>query len=67
MDPNRRKLLRSVSSAAAMTLIGANGALGASEAAEIDRDASAALQQLYKVDSRATSLRPKAAGILTAL
>jgi lipid-binding SYLF domain-containing protein len=64
MDPNRRNLLRSVSSAAAMALIGAKGALAASEAAEIDRDASAALQRLSAVDRRATSLQPKAAGIL---
>lgn len=64
MDLERRKLFRSVGSAAAMVLIGAESALAATEAAEIDRDASAALQRLYAVDRRATSLRPKAAGIL---
>jgi lipid-binding SYLF domain-containing protein len=64
MDLKRRKLFRSVGSAAAMTLIGAEAALAASEAAEIDRDANAALERLYGVDRRATSLRPKAAGIL---
>jgi lipid-binding SYLF domain-containing protein len=64
MDTDRRKFLRSASSATAMALIGAKAALAASEAAEIDRDASAALQRLYGVDRRAASLRPKAAGIL---
>jgi lipid-binding SYLF domain-containing protein len=62
MDLNRRNLGRSVASA--MALIWAKGALAASEAAEIDRDATAALQRLYGVDRRATSLRPNAAGIL---
>ena len=64
MDTDRRKFLWSASSATAMALIGAKAALAASEAAEIDRDASAALQRLYGVDRRAASLRPKAAGIL---
>jgi hypothetical protein len=63
-DLNRRKFLGSVSSAAAVALIAAKDALAASEAAEIERDANAALQRLYEVDRRATSLRPNAAGIL---
>jgi lipid-binding SYLF domain-containing protein len=47
-----------------MALIEAKDALAASKAAEIDRDASAALQRPYGADRRATSVRPTAAGIL---
>jgi lipid-binding SYLF domain-containing protein len=40
------------------------GALAASDAAEIDRDASAALHRLYTTDHRAADLGRKAVGIL---
>jgi len=47
-----------------MSLIGLRGAEAASEAAEIGRDATAALNRLYHADRRAASLRGKAAAVL---
>jgi lipid-binding SYLF domain-containing protein len=45
-------------------LLGASGAFAASDAAEIDRDAAAALRRLYAAEHRTVSLGQKAAGIL---
>jgi len=41
-----------------------HSALAATEAAQIARDSSAALTRLYRIDRRASSLGPKAEGIL---
>jgi lipid-binding SYLF domain-containing protein len=64
MQHTRRTLLRSAALATSAGLIGSTPALAASEAAEIDRDAAAALGRLYRVDRRAATVRDKAAGIL---
>jgi lipid-binding SYLF domain-containing protein len=64
MQYTRRTLVQSVALATSVGLIGAKSAVAASEAAEIDRDASAALGRLYRLDHRAATLRGKAAGIL---
>ena len=64
MQFTRRNLLGSAVLATSVGLVGSRDALAASEAAKIDRDASAALGRLYRFDHRAASLREKAAGIL---
>jgi lipid-binding SYLF domain-containing protein len=47
-----------------MMLCGARGASAASDAAQIDRDAAAALRKLYAAEHRTVGLGQKAAGIL---
>jgi lipid-binding SYLF domain-containing protein len=64
MHLTRRTLVQSTLLAAPVAAIGARGAAAASDAAEIDRDATAALHRLYAIDHRAAALGPKAAGIL---
>jgi lipid-binding SYLF domain-containing protein len=64
MYPSRRSFIRTAALAGALPLIGITQARAAGEAAEIDRDSAAALQRLYSVDRRASSLGPKAAGIV---
>jgi lipid-binding SYLF domain-containing protein len=61
---SRRKLVHSLSVAGPLSLAATRHADAANEAAQITRDANAALARLYRVDRRATSLRPTAAGIL---
>lgn len=65
MPITRRTAARAAICAVAATALPAwPPAYAASDAAEIDRDATAALERLYRVDRRASSLGPKAAGIL---
>ena len=64
MHFHRRTLLQSAVLAGALPAAGMHAALAASEAAEIDRDSTAALAVLLSVDRRASSLGPRAAGIL---
>ena len=64
MDLTRRRLVQSAVIASSATLIIGRTARAASEAADIDRDSTAALSRLYKIDPNAGSLRTKAAGIL---
>jgi lipid-binding SYLF domain-containing protein len=64
MHPTRRTIIRTAALAGSLPLIGITQARAAGEAAEIDRDSAAALAHLYSVDSRATALGPKAAGIV---
>ena len=59
-----RRNITQAAAATSIALLGIQRAFAASDAAEIDRDATAALDRLYRVDSRAAALRPKAAGIL---
>jgi lipid-binding SYLF domain-containing protein len=61
---SRRRLLVPVMLAAPPLLICASRAFAASDAAEIDRDATAALRLLERKDRRAAALAPKASGIL---
>jgi lipid-binding SYLF domain-containing protein len=64
MNFTRRRVLKTAAGAGSVTLIGLRGAEAASEAAQIDHDATAALNRLYHLDRRAASLRGKATGIL---
>ena len=64
MEMTRRGVIRAIAGAGPVALFGAHAAFGASDAAEIDRDATAALRRLYAVDHRAASLGQKAVGIL---
>lgn len=64
MHLDRRTLLQSVVLAGVLPATDMHAALAASEAAQIDRDSTAALTRLYGIDRRASSLRPNAAGIL---
>ena len=64
MQLRRRTLTQSLVLASSLPLAEMHPALAASEAAEITKDSTAALARLYRVDRRASSLGPKAAGIL---
>ena len=64
MHLRRRNLVQSLVVASSLPLAEMRPAYGASEAAEINGDSTAALARLYRVDRRASSLGPKAAGIL---
>lgn len=64
MSLDRRRLLLSLLGAGALAATETARALAATEAAEIDRDARRALARLYRFDRRASSLGPRAAGIL---
>jgi lipid-binding SYLF domain-containing protein len=64
MSSSRRDVIRAAAAIAPMMLLGAGAAAAASDAAEIDRDAAAALRRLYAADRRAADLGKKAAGIL---
>ena len=64
MNLTRRRAIRTMAAMGPMMLLGAREALAASDAAEISRDAAAALHRLYGADHRAVQLRQKAAGIL---
>jgi len=64
MHLTRRTLVQSSLLAAPFAAISGRRAIAASDAAEIDRDASAALQRLYHIDRRASGLGSKAAGVL---
>ena len=64
MSLTRRNLVQSAGLVAALGALASRPAMAASDAAEIDRDATAALAHLYRIDHNATKLRDKAAGIL---
>jgi lipid-binding SYLF domain-containing protein len=64
MHLHRRTLVQSLVLASSLPLAEMRLAFAASEAAEIDKDSTAALARLYRADRRASSLGPKAAGIL---
>jgi len=65
VDTTRRNIIHIAAAAAAsLVLLGSPHASAASDAAEIDQDATAALTRLYHIDRRAAALRPKAAGVL---
>ena len=61
----RRTLVLGTSLLVPLATFGGRGARAASDAAEIDRDATRAFQQLLREDRRAAALAPKAAGTLT--
>ena len=60
----RRALVLGTSLLGPLATFGGRGARAASDAAEIDRDATRAVQQLLREDRRAAALAPKAAGTL---
>jgi hypothetical protein len=64
MRLTRRSAIQSIVGIGPVVLLGARGASAASDAAEIDRDAAAALRRLYAAEHRTVSLGQKAAGIL---
>jgi lipid-binding SYLF domain-containing protein len=65
MIMTRRNLLYpGLAVTASVLLLPSSRAAAASDAAEIDQDATEALRRLYRVDRRARALGPKAAGIL---
>jgi lipid-binding SYLF domain-containing protein len=64
MNATRRSAIRAISAMGPMMLLGAREAFAASDAAEINRDAAAALHRLNATDHRAVTLGQKAAGIL---
>jgi lipid-binding SYLF domain-containing protein len=63
MKLSRRRTIWSAA-IAGLALFRTKGAPAASDAAEIDRDANAALRRLYTADHRAADLGRKAAGVL---
>ncbi len=64
MRSTRRSAIRTIATMGPMVLMGARAASAASDAAEIDRDAAAALGRLHAADHRTAELGRKAAGIL---
>jgi lipid-binding SYLF domain-containing protein len=60
----RRNIVRGAAVIGPLSVLQARGAHAASDAAEISRDAAAALHRLYATDHRATRLGQKAVGIL---
>src|SRR5689334_8462151 len=64
MKFTRRSLLTTAGAAGSASLIGLRQAKALSEAAEINRDATAALSRLYHINRGAAGLRDKAAGVL---
>jgi lipid-binding SYLF domain-containing protein len=65
MTTTRRDALwTSAAAATSVILFGTEKAVGASDAAQIQRDSAEALRRLYAVDRRAAALRQKAVGIL---
>ena len=64
MNSSRRSAIRAVAAMGPLMLFGAREAVAASDAAQIDRDAAAALRRLYASDRRAAGLGLKAMGIL---
>ena len=64
MESSRRSVIITTAAIGPMLLLGARVASAAAEAAEISRDAAAALRRLYAQDRRAAELGPRAAGIL---
>jgi lipid-binding SYLF domain-containing protein len=60
----RRNIVRTAAVTAPGMLFGVRAALAASDAAQISRDAAAALRRLNATDRRAVTLGQKAAGIL---
>jgi hypothetical protein len=60
----RRTLVIGTSLLGPLAAFSGRGARAASDAAEIDRDATRALQQLLREDHRAAALAPKSAGTL---
>jgi lipid-binding SYLF domain-containing protein len=64
MKSTRRYAMRASAAATCLVLFGAEEAMAASDAAQIERDASAALRRLYAEDRRAAALGQKAVGIL---
>ena len=60
----RRTLVIGTSLLGPLAAFGGRGARAASDAAEIDRDATRALQQLLREDNRAAALAPKSVGTL---
>ena len=64
MRLTRRSAIQTIAAIGPLMSFGARGASAASDAAEIDRDAAAALRRLYAAEHRTVSLGQKAAGIL---
>jgi lipid-binding SYLF domain-containing protein len=64
MSITRRNLVHSAGLAATFGVLASRSAVAASDAAEIDRDATAALGHLYRIDRDATKLRDKARAVL---
>ena len=64
MRLTRRSAIRTIAALGPTMLYGARGASAASDAAQIDRDAAAALRNLYAAEHRTASLGQRAAGIL---
>ena len=64
MRLTRRSAIQTIAATGPVMLLGASGVFAASDAAEIDRDAAAALRRLYAAEHRTVSLGQKAAGIL---
>ena len=64
VSTTRRTLVLGASCLGPLALLGARAAWAASDAAEIDQDASVALHQLLRESRHAATLAPKAAGIL---
>lgn len=64
MLTTRRNLVVRAAFSGPLAVFGAGSARAASDAAEIDRDAMRALQQLLRENRQAAALAPKAAGIL---
>src|ERR1700730_15474189 len=64
MRLTRRSAIQTIAAIGPVMLLGARSVSAASDAAEIDRDAAAALRRLYAAEHRTVSLRLKAAGIL---
>ena len=64
MRLTRRNAIPTIAAIGPVMLLGARDAFAASDAAEIDRDAAAALRRLYASEHQTVSLGQKAAGIL---
>ena len=64
MRLTRRRTIWAAAAVVPLVLLRSRGASAESDAAEIDRDASTALHQLYSADHRAEELGQKAVGIL---
>ena len=64
MRLTRRNAIQTIAGMGPVMLLGAGVASAASDAAEIDRDADAALRRLNAAEHRTVGLGQKAAGIL---
>ncbi len=64
MNATRRTIVRTMATTGPLMLLGVRGLSAASDAAQIEQNAAAALRRLYAADRRAAELGRKAAGIL---